>query len=126
MSDPYRILLVDDDKDTCEMMRFLLTLTNDNYEVVSANTADAALLQMEIKPFDIYILDSLLPDMSGVELCAKIRRGDKQVPILFYSGMLDSNCIRNSKAAGANEYLVKPNDLERFTEIVKKHLSKKA
>jgi two-component system, OmpR family, copper resistance phosphate regulon response regulator CusR len=126
MSDAYRILLVDDDKDTCEMMSLLLTLADDNYEVLSANTADEALAKMEAKPFDIFILDSLLPDMSGVELCRKVRRDDEQVPILFYSGMLDGNYISNAKAAGANEYLVKPDDLGRFTEIVKKYLSEKA
>ncbi|HEY0459122.1 MAG TPA: response regulator [Pyrinomonadaceae bacterium] len=122
MSEPFRILLVDDDKDSCEMMSVMLTLANTNYEVISANSADEALALMEIKPFDIYILDSLLPDMSGVELCAEVRRGDEQTPILFYSGMLDSNYIKNAKAAGANEYLIKPNDLERFTETVHKYL----
>jgi PleD family two-component response regulator len=104
-----------------EIMSVMLMLASSNYEVISANTADEALALMEIKPFDIYILDSLLPDMSGVELCAQVRRDDEQTPILFYSGMLDSNYIKNAKAAGANEYLIKPNDLERlrkrFTNI---------
>jgi DNA-binding response OmpR family regulator len=122
MSDSYRILLVDDDEDTCEMMSLMLTLADDNYEVLSANTADEALAKMEDKPFDIYILDSLLPDMTGVELCTKVRRDDEQVPILFYSGMLDGNYISSAIAAGANEYLVKPDDLEKFTEVVKKYL----
>jgi DNA-binding response OmpR family regulator len=122
VSDHYRILLVDDDKDTCEMMSLMLTLADDKYEVLSANTADEALAKMEDKPFDIYILDSLLPDMTGVELCTKVRRDDEQVPILFYSGMLDGNYISSAIAAGANEYLVKPDDLEKFTEVVKKYL----
>src|SRR5215204_85332 len=119
----YNILSVDDDKDTCEMMSLLLTLENANYEVISAQTADEALALMKIKSFDMYILDSLLPDMSGIELCARVRRNDRQTPILFYSGMPDNKYITNAKAAGANEYLVKPNDLEILTETVRGFLN---
>jgi DNA-binding response OmpR family regulator len=119
----YRILLVDDDKDTCEMMSLLLTLESSDYEVFSANTADEALALADSGPFDIYILDSLLPDMSGVELCARFRRDDEQTPILFYSGMVDGNYIRKAKAAGANEYLVKPDDLDRLTETIGEYLN---
>jgi DNA-binding response OmpR family regulator len=123
MPDSYRILLVDDDKDTCEMMSFLLTLENSDYQVISATTADEALALMNAKKFDLYILDSLLPDMSGIELCAQVRRSDERTPILFYSGMLENNYIRNAKAAGANEYLVKPDDLDRLTETVGQYLN---
>jgi len=124
MSDPYRILLVDDDEDTCEMMSLLLTLENNNYEVTSANTADEALAEMEKKSFDLYILDSLMPHLSGIELCAQIRRGDEWTPILFYSGRSESDYISQAKMAGATEYLVKPNDLERFTEIAREYLDR--
>src|SRR5687768_11578736 len=114
MTDAYRILLVDDDKDTCELMSLMITLENDNYEVISTSNAEEALVLMENNPFDMYILDSMLPDMSGVELCARVRRDDKQTPILFYSGRADTSYIDKARAAGATEYLVKPNDLDRF------------
>jgi DNA-binding response OmpR family regulator len=122
MSELYRILLVDDDKDTCELMSLMLTMANANYEVFSAYSGEDALVLMENNPFDIYILDSMLPDMPGVELCTQVRKTDEQTPILFYSGRADSNYISTAKAAGANEYLVKPNDLDRFTETVSKYL----
>lgn len=124
MSDPYRILLVDDDRDTCEMMSLLLTLENDNYEITSATSADEALAEMENEPFDLYILDSLLPSLSGIELCAQIRCNDKQTPILFYSGRSENNYVSKAIAAGANEYLVKPNDLDRFIETVEEYLDR--
>jgi DNA-binding response OmpR family regulator len=123
MPDSYRILLVDDDKDTREMMSVLLTLENSDYEVFSAADANEALTLMQTRKFDLYILDSLLPDMSGVELCARVRRFDKRSPILFYSGMLESNYIKNAKAAGANEYLVKPDDLGRLSATVEQYLN---
>jgi CheY-like chemotaxis protein len=122
MSEPYRLLLVDDDQDTCELMSLMLQMANDNYQVIAANNAAEALKMLQKKPFDIYILDSLLPDMSGFELCAKIRQTNKQIPILFYSGRAENHYINKAKAAGATEYLVKPNDLERFTEVISRHL----
>ena len=122
MSEFHRILLVDDDKDACEMMSVLLRLANSSYEVVSANSAQEALTIIETKSFDVYIIDSLLPDMSGVELCAKLRRRDDRVPILFYSGLSDGNYIKNAKEVGANEYLIKPNDLDRLPETIQIHL----
>ncbi len=122
MPDPYYILLVDDDKDSCEMMSFMLTLSGDNYEVTSANNAREALARMENKHFDLYIFDSLLPGIPGIELCAEVRRTDKRTPILFYSGMSDNDYITKAKAAGANEYLVKPDDLDRLTDTLRKYL----
>ena len=122
MSQLYRILIVDDDRDTCELMSLMLRLENDRYEVVSANNAADALALMRDDPFDIYILDSLLPDMSGIELCAKIRQTDRRTPIVFYSGRAESRYINLAKSAGADKYLIKPNDLESFTETVREYL----
>ena len=122
MPDRNRILLVDDDQDTCELMSLMLTLASDDYEVTAAGSAVEALALIRKKQFDIYILDSLLPDMSGIELCSKIRQHDRQIPILFYSGKAEINYIGKAKSAGATEYLVKPNDLDRFTDTVRKYL----
>jgi DNA-binding response OmpR family regulator len=122
MCQPHRILLIDDDLDSCQMMSLLLTLENKNYHVFSAKTAREALALMAVEQFDIYILDCLLPDMPGVELCGKVRRTDKETPILFYSGMATDDYIKNAKAAGANEYLVKPNDLEKLPQTIHKYL----
>jgi DNA-binding response OmpR family regulator len=122
MPKPYHILLVDDDDDSCEMMSFMLTLSSDNYEVTSANNAREALSRMENKHFDLYIFDSLLPDTPGIDLCAEVRRTDKWTPILFYSAMSDDSYIGRAKAAGANEYLVKPDDLDILTETLRRYL----
>lgn len=122
MPDSYRILLVDDDEDTREMMSVLLTLERSDYEVISAADGDEALALMDDKKFDLFILDSLMPDMSGIELCSKVRRADERTPILFYSGMSEGNYIKNAKAAGANEYLVKPDDLDRLTRTIGQYL----
>lgn len=119
------ILCVDDDDDFCELISLMLSLEDDSYAVTAVSTAREALALTESQSFDLYILDYALPEMTGVELCRKIRQTDSQTPILFYSAMAREIDRKKALAAGATEYLVKPNDLERLTETVKRHLNKR-
>jgi two-component system, OmpR family, copper resistance phosphate regulon response regulator CusR len=122
MSGSYNILFVDDDNDTCEMMCLLLMLNISDCEVLSAQTAAEALALIKTQSFDIYILDYLLPDMTGLDLCDQIRQTDGQTPIMFYSGMTHIVDKESAKAAGANEFLVKPDDLEKLPEKIELYL----
>ena len=122
MSGSYNILFVDDDQDSCEMMSVLLMLGNSDFEVISAHTAEEALALIKAQSFDLFILDYLLPDMTGLDLCDRIRQIDKQTPIMFYSAMTHIIDKETAKAAGANEFLVKPNDLDRLSETVEHYL----
>ena len=119
MPEARRILIVDDDADGREMMSFLLADQNDGCEVLCAETAEEAAALIEARKFDLYILDSLLSDSSGVELCARIRRADEKTPIMFYSGYEAADYIEKAKAAGADEYFVKPNDLDELMRKVR-------
>jgi CheY-like chemotaxis protein len=123
MSEHCRILFVDDDEDCCELMSTMLKLSNDSFVVTSANTAEEALSLIETQRFDLYILDYRLPDLTGVELCSRIRQIDGQTPIMFYSGLAREVDLLDAKLAGANDYLIKPNDLGRFTETVQGYLN---
>lgn len=120
-----RILYVDDDKDACEMISFLLGHSDENYAVTSVFTAKEASALIANQTFDLYILDYALPEISGVEFCRLIREKDGKTPILFYSAMSRPVDRELGLAAGANDYLIKPNDLERFTETVKRLLNKR-
>jgi len=122
LSNP-RILYIDDDKDSCEMIGLMLNLADDSYEIMTASTAGKALTLIESQPFDLYILDHRLPVMTGVELCRQLRENNSQTPIIFYSAMAREIDRREAMAAGATEYLVKPNDLDKFTETVKRLLN---
>ena len=122
MSDYHRVLFVDDDKDTCQMLGLMLKMADDACAVKSVNTAQEALGLLETQTFDLYVLDYRMPDMTGVELCSRIRQTDKQVPILFFSAMARNSDRKSATMAGANDYLVKPNDLDRFAETVKQLL----
>lgn len=119
-----RILFVDDDADSCELIDLMLNLADDSYAVTTVSTAGKALDLIESQPFDLYIFDCRMPEITGVELCGKIRQTDSQVPIMFYSAAAREIDKNEAMAAGATEYLVKPNDFERLTGTVKRLLNK--
>lgn len=116
------ILYVEDDEDAGEMISVLLRVADESYEITTIETAQKALDLIEKQSFDLYILDYALPGMSGVELCRRIRETDSQTPILFYSGMARGVDRQQAMQACANEFLVKPNDLDKFTETVRRLL----
>ena len=73
--------------------------------------------------FDLYILDNLLPDGSGVDLCRRIRGFDPHTPILFYSACAYPRDLQAAFSAGAQEYLVKPVSFDNLTQAVAKAIS---
>ena len=119
-----RILYVDDDQDSSDLLSLMLYQSDNTYSVTTISTAKEALNIMQHLSFNLYILDYALPELSGVELCQKIREKDKQTPIMFFTAMARPEDYAAGIKAGANEYLVKPNDLEKLTETVKRLLNK--
>ena len=115
-----RILFIDDHEDASEMMK--LILSNEDYEVVTAVTFAEALEQAKDSEFDLYVLDRNLPDGSGLELCQKLTQLTPNVPCIFYSG--DAYAIHRSEAlaAGAQDYIAKP-DIDRLIQKVNQLLS---
>ena len=116
---PYkkRILCVDDEEDTRDMLCGLLGLVN--CEVLTAGTAAEALEMIADGGFDLYLLDNWMPGGSGAELCRKIRESDPTTPIVFYSGAALDSEREEALAAGAQAYLVKPGDLGLLLETVR-------
>jgi two-component system, OmpR family, response regulator ArlR len=79
MSSQKRILCVEDDRSTYELIALLLS----NYEVIMASNKADALRLASIESFDLYILDYHLPDGFGTEVCGYIRASDQKTPIIF-------------------------------------------
>ena len=111
-----RILYIEDDADTRELVRFLLT--EENYEVVLAESSEQALLIARTLSFDLYLIDNWLGGLSGIELCRRLREFDSTTPILFYSGAAYERDIREAIAAGAQGYITKPADNQRLVEEI--------
>lgn len=99
-----RILCVDDDEDTCELLTFFLK----GYELILAHTFADAVTKALSGAFDAILLDSHLPDGSGIDLCRQIRESNLNTPIIFYSADAYPKRIEEAMQAGATKYLVKP------------------
>jgi two-component system phosphate regulon response regulator PhoB len=112
------ILCVEDDRDSYELLRFILE--NEDLRVVSCTTSEEGLRLAKQNDFSAIILDNRLADISGVEICRRIRAYDQRTPIIFYSASAYPQDRKSGLAAGANDYLVKPDDFERLAETVKR------
>jgi DNA-binding response OmpR family regulator len=117
---PKRVLCVDDDEDTCTLMSSLLDLIS--CETVQAGTFEEGKRKIAEGRYDLYLLDNWLPGGSGIELCRLIREDDKTTPVIFYSGAAYESDRREAIAAGAQAYLVKPGDISKLIETVKRFL----
>jgi len=111
-----RILYVEDDADTRELVSYVLARAN--YEVVFAENPEQAASLAQTASFDLYLIDNWMPGASGIELCGWLRKFDNDTPILFYSGAAYEQDKRAAFAAGAQGYLTKPADNEKLVEEV--------
>jgi DNA-binding response OmpR family regulator len=121
-SSPRRILCVEDDRDTCEVLRFVMT----DYEFTAVHTVEEANRLIESVQFDLFVLDNWLPDGSGVELCRNIRASGNSSPIIFTSAISRRQDIDHAVEAGADRYLVKPYEPESLISSVKELLDSPA
>jgi DNA-binding response OmpR family regulator len=117
-----RVLCIDDHEDTSEMLQLLLS--QEDYEVLVAVSCAEALRLARDGEFDLYVLDRRLPDGSGVKLCQDLARATPGVPSIIYSG--DAYDIHRSEAlaAGAEDYVTKP-DIDRLIQSVRNLLAEK-
>lgn len=109
------VLYIDDDPDSVEMIRVLLGFSR--IELDSASTADEALRLSGAGRFDLYILDSGLPDGNGLDLCRSLHAADPGTPVLFYSGRAHPSEIQKAIAAGAQGYITKPHS-DKLAETI--------
>lgn len=119
-----RVLFIEDDADTRDLVSF--ALTRENFEVVLAADSEEALLVACAMSFELYLIDNWLPGASGVELCMRLRQFDRNTPILFYSGAAYERDKRAAFAAGAQGYLIKPIELGMLVQEVSQLIAESA
>jgi CheY-like chemotaxis protein len=112
-----RILLVDDHKDTCVLMRSMLMRRG--YEVFVAEDGKSALELAESQPFDILVSDLGLPDVSGLELIAELRRKRPIVGIAM-TGYGREEDVQRCKEAGFAEHMTKPISMPKLEEAIQR------
>ena len=110
-----KVLVVDDDRELVDMICAYLE-GDGRFETRSVNNGfDAGMMVKEYRP-DLIVLDVMLPDINGKEVCIRVRNDGslEEVKIICISGMVEEDKIAELKAAGANDFLQKPFDAERL------------
>lgn len=114
-----KILVVDDDFDIAELIA--LILKKEQMEVVVKNDALSALNLLKTESFDLILLDIMMPNMSGTELCGKIR-DMVDIPIIFVSAKNQIIDKMLGYEIGGDDYITKPFDNAELVLKVKSHL----
>ncbi len=118
-----KALIVDDDLELVELIRDVME-ADGRFEVRVANNGfDAGMMVKEYHP-DIIVLDVMLPDINGKEVCQRVRSDSAMddVRIICISGMVERDKIDELRQAGANDFLQKPFDVETLMARVCKLL----
>ena len=113
-----KILYVDDDVDSCELMEQFLRFNGKDYCVTSLTSVREAAELIENSQFDLFVFDYRLAELDAPEFCKYIRETNTNTPILIFSAMSEQKYKDRAIESGASAYLVEPNDLERLPMMV--------
>ena len=112
-----KVLLVDDDAELVELMTKVLE-EDGRFEVrIASNGFDAGMMVKEYRP-DLIVLDVMLPDINGKEVCHRVRADStlEDVRILCISGMIEEDKVQELRLSGADDFLHKPFDIEELID----------
>lgn len=120
MSDPqrFKILVVDDEPEILELLQY--NFNKRGLEVSVARNGQEGLELIEKDPPQIIVLDIMMPVMSGIEMCRKLRQQEqfKNIPVLFLSATNDDMLILSAMSAGGNHFVSKPVRLNLLFQLV--------
>lgn len=102
-----QILIVDDEVQILALLGILFRRSG--FTVLKAENARSALNILESTTPDLLIIDVMMPDMDGIELCQRVRARAQtaMTPVILFSARFDTRTVRKGLEAGANEYITK-------------------
>jgi two-component system alkaline phosphatase synthesis response regulator PhoP len=121
---PKKILIVDDEVDLVETVRFPLEM--EGFEVLVSHNGEDALTQARKENPDLILLDLMLPKLDGYKVCRLLKFDEryKHIPILMLTAKTQEKDKILGKETGADEYITKPFEMDLLIEKVKAYLSK--
>ncbi len=117
-----RILVVDDEPDIRDSLEALLT--SENYQVDLAANADEGLRRLDKSPYDLILLDLMMPDKSGMQVLEEIRARDQETPVFMITAYGSVQVAVDALKRGANDYFPKPWDNEKLLIEIERMISK--
>ena len=117
-----KILVLDDEADACDLIARVLS---SSHEVTTFTEERPAIMFARENPVDLAILDIKLKEMSGVDVLARLKEDHADLKVIMLTGYPTVDTARKSLPLGAQEYLVKPIDIDELESKVKKVLTAK-
>lgn len=114
-----KILVIDDEETVVELIRILLE--HKGYEVIKAFRAEDGLRKAYRSHPDLVLLDIMMPDMDGWEVCRRLREMS-DIPIIFLTARTDVREIVKGLELGADDYILKPYDNDELVARIRAHL----
>ncbi len=120
-----RILIVDDTSKNIQVVAS--TLKEDGYQMAFAQSGKAAIEKTLVNKFDLILLDIMMPEMNGFEVCEQLKKnpGTKDIPVMFFTAKADIESIVRGFELGGVDYLTKPFNRKELLARVRTHLSLK-
>ena len=116
-----KILIIEDEKEIAELEKDYLEING--FEVAIESKGDSGLLRAKKEKFDLIVLDLMLPNMDGFEICKEIRK-EQNIPILMVSAKKDDIDKIRGLGLGADDYITKPFSPSELVARVKAHLAR--
>jgi len=119
------ILIVDDIPKNLQILSGILS--NENFEISFASSGKQALTSVEAAPPDLILLDIMMPELDGYQVCKILKSNDKtkDIPIIFLTGKAEPNDITEGFKAGAVDYVIKPFNSQELISRVNTHIELK-
>lgn len=120
---PFRILIVDDEQWIRDVFRDFCSLTG-AFEVELATDGAEALAKVKCREYDLVTMDLIMPEVSGLEALAEIKKASPRMPIMVITGNATEKLIRQAGVLGACRVMYKPIQLGDFLAEVSSALAR--
>jgi len=119
---PYRILIVEDQREVSRLLRTALETLDAEFEVVEVPSGEEATLESTRNPIDLLVSDYRLPGMTGVELMHKVKINHPQVKVILVTGQTNPRIRKEVAESGADAFFIKPISMADFLDAIERHL----
>ena len=117
-----RILVVDDEE--IVIKSYLRILGGGDYQVEAAHGGREALRKVEENPYDVIILDIMMPDMGGLEVLRRVKETHPNLDVIMVTGLAVNDTVVEAKKLGACDYISKPFEPDELKLIVQRTLGR--
>lgn len=119
---PAGILYVDDDLEACEEMKMMFQASIKGCDLICSTSQRQTQEMISQRSFDMFILEYCLSEMTGAELCHKIRLEDRDTPVVIYSALFREIDRKMALAAGANAFVIKSDGFSNLSATIRRLL----